>query len=54
MNAVTRESEEIDASVRVARVVDSWRALSVREAEVADGRRASVGRVMVDSVYDVP
>lgn len=45
MNAVIRLSEEIEAKVNVDRVVAVWRAVRVREAEVADGRRARVGRV---------
>ena len=49
-----REREEIEARVNVVRVVASWRAVSVRLAEDADGRRARVGRVMAERVYEAP
>ena len=47
VNAVMRESEEIDARVRQVRVVDVWRAVRVWRAVEAEGRSARVGRVKV-------
>ena len=47
VNAVIRERLEIEARVRAWRVVDVWSAFRVREAELALGRRARVGRVRV-------
>ena len=48
------ESDEIEASVSVVRVVASCSALRVLEADDADGNSASVGRVICESVYAVP
>lgn len=50
MNAVIRDREEIEARVRHVRVVEVWRAERVRLAVEAEGRRARVGRVMVERV----
>jgi len=47
VNAVIRLREEMEARVRQVRVVLVWRAERVREAVVALGRRARVGRVIV-------
>lgn len=38
---------EIEARVRAWRVVEVWRAVRVRDAELALGRRERVGRVRV-------
>lgn len=48
------EREEMDASVSVSRVVETWSADKVRDAWVALGRRARLGSVRWARVYDVP
>lgn len=50
VNAVTREREEMEARVRQVRVVEVWRALRVRLAVEAEGRRARVGSATVARV----
>jgi len=47
VNAVIKDREEMEARVRAWRVVEVWRAVRVRFAAVALGRRARVGSVRV-------
>lgn len=54
LNAVIRESDETEASVRMCRDDCVWMVARVRAAREAEGRSARDGRVMVVSVYDVP
>lgn len=49
-----RDSDEMEARVRICRVDFVWMVERVREAMEAEGRRAREGRVMVVSVYEVP